>query len=66
MSVAGFSPYEEINRVRLTRIDRLLLNTRYPLTRVAELTGFDAESHLNRFFKRYRGQTPGRFRQQST
>ena len=64
VSVAGFSPYEEINRVRLNRIERLLLNTRYPLTRIAELTGFDAESHLNRFFKRYRGQTPGRFRMQ--
>ncbi|MGC8541951.1 MAG: XylR family transcriptional regulator [Phycisphaerae bacterium] len=65
VSVAGFSPYEEINRVRLNRIERLLLNTRYPLTRIAELTGFDAESHLNRFFKRYRGQTPGRFRLQA-
>ncbi len=65
MSMAGFSPYEEINRVRLNRIERLLLNTRYPLTRIAELTGFDAECHLNRFFKRYRGQTPGRFRLQS-
>ncbi len=66
VSVVGFSPYEEINRVRLGRIERLLLNTRYPLTRIAELAGFGAESHLNRFFKRYRGQTPGIFRAQRT
>ncbi len=60
--VVGFSPYQEINRVRLNRIKRLLRNTQYPLKRIAEITGFKAESHLNRFFKRYQGQTPGSFR----
>jgi LacI family transcriptional regulator len=66
LAMSGFSPYDEINRVRLERIERLLRNTQYPLTRIAELTGFGAVSHLMRFFKRYRGQTPGNFRRAST
>ncbi len=65
-AVLGHLPHQEIIRVRLQRIERLLRNTEYPLWRIAELTGFNSEPQLNHFFKRYRGMTPGNFRLKPT
>lgn len=58
----GRTPGEEIVRVRLEHVKRLLNNTDYPLARIAELTGFKNPSHLSVVFKRVTGQTPQQYR----
>lgn len=59
----GFAPHDEIARVKLERIERLLLSTNYSLARIADIVGMTAEQQLATFFRRYRGMTPGSFRQ---
>jgi LacI family transcriptional regulator len=58
----GFAPHDEIARVRLERIERLLTSTNYPLARIADIVGMGTEQQLTAFFRRYRGMTPGTFR----
>ncbi len=61
-TVLGFGPRDEIVRVRIERIERLLRNTDYPLWKIAEMLGFSDEPHLQRFFSKYKGMAPGEFR----
>ena len=58
----GFAPHDEIARVRLEHIERLLTSTSYSLARIADMVGMTAEQQLTAFFRRYRGMTPGSFR----
>jgi LacI family transcriptional regulator len=61
-TLLGFLPHDEIVRVRISRIERLLRSTEYPLARVATIVGLSDEPHLYRFYKAYRGMAPGEFR----
>lgn len=61
----GRSPNAEILRVRLDRVCRLLTESEFPLTEVAERTGFEHAEYLSRLFKRKLGTTPGEFRRRS-
>jgi LacI family transcriptional regulator len=61
-SLLDRSPKEEILRIRIDRVKRLLADTDYPLLRVAELTGFKTHAHLSVAFKRAVGQTVGQYR----
>lgn len=54
----GRSPKEEIDRVRLAAIRRLLASTDYKLSQVAQLTGFPHAEYLTAFVKLHVGQTP--------
>jgi LacI family transcriptional regulator len=56
------SPKEEIQRVRVERIKRLLLETDHSLAEIAELTGFKTTAQLNIAFKTLAGLPPGEFR----
>ena len=56
------SPHREIMRVRIERIQQLLLETDLPLARIAEQTGFKHTEYMNVFFKKNAGLTPGKFR----
>ncbi|HMD60970.1 MAG TPA: helix-turn-helix domain-containing protein, partial [Opitutaceae bacterium] len=58
----GRSPQAEIRRVRLKRIRQLLLETDFPLKRIAELTGFEHMEYMCVLFKRLTGESPGTFR----
>ncbi len=58
----GHSPQEEIRRVRLRRIKQLLVETDWPLSRIAILTGYDTDYMIVQF-KRAFGQTPSLWRQ---
>lgn len=58
----GRSPKAEINRVRVERIKQLLVETDYPLARVATMAGFEHPEYLSVFFHREAGQTPGSYR----
>jgi LacI family transcriptional regulator len=56
------SPREEICRVQIDRVMRLLSTTRLPLTKIAELAGFRHMESLCRLFKQRTGVTPGHYR----
>ena len=56
----GISAY--INNMRINEICRLLQYSEKTMSEIAEQTGLYDASHLNTFFKRYMGTTPGKFR----
>lgn len=58
----GRSPQAEIRRVQLRKIRQLLLETDFPLKRIAELTGFEHMEYMCVLFKRMTGMAPGSFR----
>lgn len=58
----GRSPMQEINRVRLDYIKRLLSETDKPIAKVGKDCGFSTASHFTRFFKREVGVTPSAYR----
>ncbi len=55
---------EELERIRLERAKRLLLETDHPIPRVAEAAGFASPSYLAQVFRKSVGQTPARYRRQ--
>ncbi len=60
----GRSPQAEIRRVQLRKIRQLLLETDFPLKRIAELTGFEHMEYMCVLFKRVTGVAPGTYRLQ--
>jgi LacI family transcriptional regulator len=64
-ALLGRSPKEEIIRVRLERVKRLLRETTYPLPMVARLAGFKHHEYMSAQFRQKVGQTPGQFRRQA-
>ncbi len=58
----GRSPQAEIRRVQLKKIRQLLLETDFPLKRIAELTGFEHMEYMCVLFKRFTGESPGIYR----
>ena len=59
----GRLPKEEILRIRLDRVKRLLAQTDLTLPHIAKQTGFKTHSHMSVAFKRETGQTVGEYRQ---
>ncbi len=62
----GRSPKDEIYRVRLEQVKRMLAFTDYVLAQIADLTGFKTASHLSVVFKRKTGLSPSQFREEAT
>ncbi|HET7534979.1 MAG TPA: XylR family transcriptional regulator [Candidatus Didemnitutus sp.] len=58
----GRSPQAEIRRVQVAKIRQLLLETDFPLKRIAELTGFEHVEYMCVVFKRLTGDSPGGYR----
>jgi LacI family transcriptional regulator len=58
----GRSPQAEIRRVQVAKIKQLLLETDYPLKRIAEMAGFEHVEYMSVVFKRLAGDSPGAFR----
>jgi LacI family transcriptional regulator len=58
------SPRDEIVRVQLGNVKRLLSMTDYPLARIAQLTGFSYVESMCTLFKKTVGQTPGQYRRE--
>ncbi len=56
------SPQAEIRRVQVAKIKQLLVDTDYPLKRIAELAGFEHVEYMSVVFKRLTGESPGAFR----
>lgn len=60
--ILGFTPHEEIVRVRIDRVKQLLGETDLPMTRVAQLTGFRHVEYMSAAFKRRVGLSPREYR----
>lgn len=60
----GCSGIEYFNRIRTNNICTLLRTTSLSLPEIAEQTGFYDTSHLNAFFKKRTGTTPGKYRKE--
>jgi LacI family transcriptional regulator, galactose operon repressor len=58
----GRSILEEIQLVRLDRARRLLAETTYPISKVADLAGFGSTGYFIQFFQRRVGKTPRKYR----
>jgi LacI family transcriptional regulator len=58
----GRTILEEIQLVRLERAKRLLLETVFPISKVAELAGFGSAGYFIQFFQSRVGKTPRRYR----
>jgi LacI family transcriptional regulator len=54
----GRTPHQEIERVKIERVKRLLHETDLPLNTIARRTGFSSEYYLSVAFKRAVGQPP--------
>ena len=63
--VIGRSPREEIERVRMTRVQELLSRTTLPISAIAEEAGFEYPEYLSVAFKRCFGVTPKAFRDEA-
>ncbi|MAT71726.1 MAG: XylR family transcriptional regulator [Planctomycetaceae bacterium] len=62
--VVGRSPYHELQRVRVERARRLLMETDMPIPRVAAAAGFSSNAYLSQVFQKWVGTTPSRFRRE--
>ena len=58
----GRSPQAEIRRVQVDKIRQLLVETDFPLKKIAELTGFEHVEYMCVLFKRIIGDSPGIYR----
>ena len=59
----GMSCKEYIERMKLFKAEEYLLFTDLDLSAISQQTGFSDQSHFIRCFKKFRGMTPGQFRQ---
>jgi LacI family transcriptional regulator len=62
----GRTPHEEIERVRIDCVKRLLRETDLPLSAIARQTGLSSEYYLSVAFKRATGQPPSEYRRAAT
>ncbi len=62
----GRTILEEIQLTRLDRAKRLLLETTYSISKVAELAGFGSAGYFIQFFQKQVGKTPRRYRVELT
>jgi LacI family transcriptional regulator len=58
----GRTILEEIQITRLERAKRLLLETAYPISKVADISGFGSTGYFIQFFQSRVGKTPRKFR----
>ncbi|WP_087065475.1 helix-turn-helix domain-containing protein [Intestinibacillus massiliensis] len=58
----GYSPMQYILRRKIGEAQTLLISTDYPISQIARMVGFDAQSHFNQRFSKYVGISPSQFR----
>ncbi|MFK7736126.1 MAG: substrate-binding domain-containing protein [Pirellulaceae bacterium] len=58
----GRTPHQEIMRLRLERVKRMLMETDLPLAEIAERCGFENSEYMPVVFRREIGQTPSSYR----
>lgn len=60
--IIGESPYKYLLGIRINCAKNLLLNSKLPLTRIAEEAGFGSQAYFNYVFKKELGITPKMYR----
>ena len=61
--MSGYSPVQYLLRRRIGEAQTLLITTELPITRIAELVGYDTQSYFNLQFTKNVGMPPKKFRQ---
>lgn len=62
--VFGCTPLEYLLNYRIEKAKQMLLRTAWPVTRIAEETGFKQISYFTRLFRKYEGTSPLQYRMQ--
>jgi AraC-like DNA-binding protein len=57
----GYGPIEYLKQLRMTRAMELLRDTRMPLTRIAEQSGYESAAAFSKAFKKYTGLSPQQY-----
>jgi len=60
--LTGTTAKGEITRVRVDRVKQLLVDTDYPLSAIASMTGFAHAEYMSTMFKEHTNETPGQYR----
>jgi len=60
--VLGRSPNEEIRRVRIEQIARMLVETDLSVSQIASAFGFSGVAHVARYFRREKSMSPLKYR----
>lgn len=58
----GYSPMQYIIRRRIGEAQSLLITTRYSVTQIANIVGYDNPNHFNILFNKYVGMSPSKYR----
>ncbi len=58
----GYAPMQYLLRRRIGEAQTLLIMTDLPLSRIAEMVGYDTQSYFNLQFAKYVGMPPGKYR----
>lgn len=58
----GYPPMQYALRKKIGEAQTLLISTDYSISQIAQMVGFDAQSHFNKLFSKYVGISPGQFR----
>ncbi|HXG62980.1 MAG TPA: DNA-binding transcriptional regulator [Planctomycetota bacterium] len=61
----GRTPHQDLLRIRIERVQQLLVETDHSLERIASLAGFNHPEYMSVAFKRETGMTPGRYRRRA-
>jgi AraC-like DNA-binding protein len=62
-AATGMRPHEYLVRRRIQKAQEMLLTTSMPLVEVALSVGFQTQAHFTTVFRRFLGETPGRWRE---
>jgi AraC-like DNA-binding protein len=62
-AATGMRPHEYLVRRRIQKAQEMLLTTSTPLVEVALSVGFQTQAHFTTVFRRFLGETPGRWRE---
>ena len=61
----GSTPLNYILNIRISNAQSLLENTKYNITEIASITGYDNPLYFSRLFKKQTGLSPSEYRKQS-
>ena len=58
----GYSPMQYIINRKMGEAQNLLINTNYPIVRIASMIGYDNPNYFNMLFTKIIGMSPGKYR----
>lgn len=60
---SGYSPRQYLLRRRIGEAQNLLISTDLPISRIAEMVGYDTQNYFDQQFSKHTGMPPRKFRQ---